>query len=344
MKLVERVGAQTDRQEEGRERRHEPVEVHRRRRGGSERHVAQVPQGVGRVEDRDQVAPPAGAQRVEGGAAEPLARRRLSRHRACPRSRPRRRGSSAARGHRPRPPRATARAGARAAIARRAPRCSGPRKRPTRHHSRPPSAKPAAGSSARVYSHHSGRQSGGSGRPNSSEATRPPGLTTRASSRERRRRVLDVAEQVGEGQMVELAVAERQRLRLTPHQLDARRKSRIALEPPPCPGEHVGALVESDDAAAVGANERLGHEARAGRDVEDAIALGGADGRHHRPPPARVLAEAEERPEGVVARGQPREELERLLLATRSGWHAGDDETLRPGRADGGEIDRPMPL
>ena len=46
-----------------------------------------------------------------------------------------------------------------------------------------PPAQPSAGSPTRVYAVHSPRHSGDGGTPNSSEATRPPGRTTRASSR-----------------------------------------------------------------------------------------------------------------------------------------------------------------
>ena len=58
------------------------------------------------------------------------------------------------------------------------------------------------------------RAGGHGGTPNSSEATRPPGRTTRASSRIVAARIVDVAQQVGERERVEALVGERQRLGL----------------------------------------------------------------------------------------------------------------------------------
>src|SRR5204862_8883 len=58
----------------------------------------------------------------------------------------------------------------------------GPGTRPRSNPSRPPRTAPPTGSTARVYSHHSGRQSGDDGTWNSNEAMTPPGRTTRASS------------------------------------------------------------------------------------------------------------------------------------------------------------------
>ena len=67
VQLVERVRADADAEEEGAERGEQAVEVEFRRRGRAERDVAQMPGGVGRVKKRDEVAPSAGPQRVEGG-------------------------------------------------------------------------------------------------------------------------------------------------------------------------------------------------------------------------------------------------------------------------------------
>ena len=58
----------------------------------------------------------------------------------------------------------------------------GPRKRPTRYHSRPPSSRPPAGNSSRVYAHQAGPHTAPVGTQNSRLAMVPPGLSTRASS------------------------------------------------------------------------------------------------------------------------------------------------------------------
>ena len=79
VELVERVGADADREEEGGDRRRQPAGVDLRRRRGPDRDVADVPERVGRVQDRDQVPPAAGAQGVEGGAGAGISRQR------CPR-------------------------------------------------------------------------------------------------------------------------------------------------------------------------------------------------------------------------------------------------------------------
>ena len=77
VQLVERVRADTDREEEGGQRGEEPVPGEGRGERGADGDVAQVPRRVGRVEERDVVAPASRRERVEGRAA------RLSLH-ACP--------------------------------------------------------------------------------------------------------------------------------------------------------------------------------------------------------------------------------------------------------------------
>ena len=74
VQLVERVGADPDAQEEGAQRRDKPTRVERRRNGRAYRDVAQVPCGVRRMQQRDQIAPAAAREGVESGTVEPTAR------------------------------------------------------------------------------------------------------------------------------------------------------------------------------------------------------------------------------------------------------------------------------
>ena len=71
MKLVERVGSDPDRQEERGEGGAETVGVEDGRGGGAQGDVAEVPGGVGRVQQRDEVAPPARRQGIEGRPLQP---------------------------------------------------------------------------------------------------------------------------------------------------------------------------------------------------------------------------------------------------------------------------------
>ena len=59
VQLVHRVGADPDGEEEGGDRRHQPAGVDMGRHRRPDRHVADVPERVGRVQNGDQVAPAA---------------------------------------------------------------------------------------------------------------------------------------------------------------------------------------------------------------------------------------------------------------------------------------------
>lgn len=74
MQLVQCVGGDPDGQEERGQRGGESVGVDRGGRGGAERDVAEMPGGVGRVKEGDEVAPATGRQGVEGGPAQPRVR------------------------------------------------------------------------------------------------------------------------------------------------------------------------------------------------------------------------------------------------------------------------------
>jgi len=76
----------------------------------------------------------------------------------------------------------------------------------------------------------------------------------------RGRRIVDVTEEIGEGEVVERAVVEREGLGLADEQLDAGGERRIGVELVPSPLEHRGALVERNDAAPVAADQLRGDE------------------------------------------------------------------------------------
>jgi hypothetical protein len=81
------------------------------------------------------------------------------------------------------------------------------------------------------------------------------------------------------------------------------------------PAKHLVALVEADDLTVAAADKLAGDQAGAGGYIEDALPWLRGDRLHQRAPPARVLAEAEERTHPVVAGGQAREQLKRVALA-----------------------------
>ena len=70
LQLVERVGADADGEEERRERRRERRDAKAGRERGSDHDVREVPGGVGRMEERDVVAPATRRERVERRARE----------------------------------------------------------------------------------------------------------------------------------------------------------------------------------------------------------------------------------------------------------------------------------
>ena len=140
---------------------------------------------------------------------------------------------------------------------------------------------------------------------------------------ERRRRVVHVAQEVGEGERVEGRVLEGERLGAPFAELDPPAEPG-ELDAAPADGEHVGALVEPDDGAAVASRELDGDGGGAGGDVEDGVAGPGFDPRDEKAPPARVLPEAEQGCVAVVRGSERREQLEgaAVPLADRLGHRA----------------------
>ena len=91
-----------------------------------------------------------------------------------------------------------------------------------------------------------------------------------------------------------------------------------APTPQPGPGQHLGALVDAHDGAPVAPHQLPGHQAGARGDVEHALGRTGVHSRDHRPAPARILPEAEQRGDQVVAVLEPREQLQRTALPLRA--------------------------
>src|SRR4051812_33326619 len=126
---------------------------------------------------------------------------------------------------------------------------------------------------------------------------------------ERRSGVGDVAQQIGEGERVELAVDERELVGTCLDELGA------TVRAPPSFGEHPRALVDADHHAAVPRGQRAGDEPGSSRDVENPALRAGRDPRHEEAPPPRILAEGEDRSIAFV-RGTDRGE-ERLGVHRR---------------------------
>ena len=131
-----------------------------------------------------------------------------------------------------------------------------------------------------------------------------------------RRRVVDVAQQIGVHERVHRRILERQRLGLALHQLDAAvqpgRRHPLAAA-----GEHRLVLVDPDHAAAVAPGDRHGDGGGAGGDVgHDRV-------RPDRQPvdqqvvPAPVVAEREQLRPAVVVGRDAVEQTQRVALACR---------------------------
>ena len=132
----------------------------------------------------------------------------------------------------------------------------------------------------------------------------------------RRGRVIDVAQQVGEGDRVEALVGERQPLGLGLQELH--RRPRLGSEASPRGSQHRRALIDGHDRA-VGPRTQLGgDQTRAGGHVEHPLSASEPERADHRRAPARVLPEAEGGRQDVVAALEPVEQLERLELAGRA--------------------------
>ena len=127
---------------------------------------------------------------------------------------------------------------------------------------------------------------------------------------DRCRRIVDVPEQVRDGESVERAVGKRQRLGSSLVQLDscAEFAGRHAL---PCDGEHLRAPVDAHDRAAVLPDELQRDRARSGGHVQHPCVRRDLEPRDEKPSPARVLAERQQTRVAVIGRAERREQLRR---------------------------------
>ena len=204
----------------------------------------------GRWRSVDVVAPAARGERVPGRSRRRRAHATLCPHMTTPPPRlSRRTSTSLDAGGAP-----AARAGARAGTP---PRTRGSSRRGSRRPraSRCASTRPASGRPTPTYSSQAGRASP-PGTPNSSEATTPPGRTTRASSASVAPRIVDVAQEVRDGEVVERRVRRTGAPPPTPRRARRRPPNRRARA-----REHLRALVDAGDPEAA-AQELGGDEAR----------------------------------------------------------------------------------
>ncbi len=125
----------------------------------------------------------------------------------------------------------------------------------------------------------------------------------------RRSGVVDIAEQIREGERVEGCVLEREPLGGALDEFDPVLEAR-RLDPPAAGLEHVGALVESDDVAAGPAGELDRNGGSPGRHVEHGVLWADLHPRDQEAAPVRILAEGEQPGVSVVGRSERCEQLE----------------------------------
>ena len=131
---------------------------------------------------------------------------------------------------------------------------------------------------------------------------------------QRRRHVVDVAEEIREGERVELPVGERQLLGPPLAQLDPIAQPGVR-DPFTSSREHLRALVDADHRAARLRPRELDRDRRRpARNVEHALRVG-RDPRDEERSPPRVLPEREEAGVAVVRRAERSEQLTRVAGA-----------------------------
>src|SRR2546430_13579782 len=170
-----------------------------------------------------------------------------------------------------------------------------------------------------------------SGRNGELEARdRAAGADDARELRQGRARIVDVAEQVGDRERVERGVLERQVLGARLDQL-YRCGQVLARD-----REHLRALVDADDRAAVLAEQLPCDRARAGRDVENFVARACLDPRDEKPAPLRVLSERKQPGVALVGGAERGEELERAARPGRGGHGSTKASLAMPTGGRGG--------
>src|SRR5450759_2347300 len=139
------------------------------------------------------------------------------------------------------------------------------------------------------------------------------------------RGIVDVAQEIREGQVVEERVHERQALCA---RLDELLEDTFAG---PRDAQHVRALIEPDDRAPVAVVQRLRDHSRAGRDIEHAIRRARIDRVDERATPPRILTKREDRRDAVVRHRDPGEDA----LGVARGHRASLTGRLRDDQHDG---------
>ena len=143
----------------------------------------------------------------------------------------------------------------------------------------------------------------------------PAGADHARELSQRRQPVVDVAQQVGEREAVELCIGERKPLGLAAHEAHALVQLGRGGEARPRSREHLLALIEPDDAASSTPREREGHHPGAGSNVDDALPRLRIHRGDHRPPPPGILAKAQRGTHAVVMAWESGEQLKRVALA-----------------------------
>jgi hypothetical protein len=128
--------------------------------------------------------------------------------------------------------------------------------------------------------------------------------------------VVHVPEEVCEGEPVEARRRERECLSLRGEERDAIGQAG-GRHAPPAGSEHLRALIDADNGAAVAADELNGHGTGTAGNVDDRVAGGRLEPRDEEGAPASVLTEGEEARVAVVTLGDRCEELAGRAIVLR---------------------------
>ena len=147
---------------------------------------------------------------------------------------------------------------------------------------------------------------------------------------QRRGGIVDVAQEIGERDRIELPVGARQRLRAPLAELDSAAEL-CTLDAFAADGQHLDALVDADDRPRRRRQGELDRDgARAGGHVQHALRIRG-HARDEEPAPARVLSERERTRVAVVRRAERCKEPA-CLACPRGDLDQGTESTIRRWR------------